>query len=114
MSLTEEEIINNSIVKVAIHGRIAGSIKIAALNDFFKLHFSEGRNKFIIDLHETDFIGSGGLGVVVEKSKESIDLGGEMVVCTLCDEMKELFRITNLDKKIKIFDTVEDAKAFFS
>jgi len=63
---------------------------------------NRGNMRLVLDLEKVNFIDSSGLTAIVSTLKS---LGGEgsMVVCGLGPNTSSLFRLTRLDKIIKVF-----------
>jgi anti-sigma B factor antagonist len=68
-----------------------------------------GRRAVVIDLGQTDLIDSGGLGVLVTLYRHAEELGGNLVLANLSEEIAGLMRLTKLDTIFTVADTVDDA-----
>ena len=68
-----------------------------------------GERKFLIDFKQTGYIDSSGLGVLVSLSKKIRELGGELWLANLNDDLKTLFELTKLDTLFQISDTRDSA-----
>jgi len=68
-----------------------------------------GERKFLIDFKQTGYIDSSGLGVLVSLSKKIRELGGELRLANLNDDLKTLFELTKLDTLFQISDTRDSA-----
>ncbi|MFD1850544.1 anti-sigma F factor antagonist [Oceanobacillus bengalensis] len=62
----------------------------------------------ILNLEEVTFMDSSGLGVVLGRYKEVLQLGGEMVVCSVSPQIKRLFEMSGLFKIVRL----EENEAF--
>lgn len=56
----------------------------------------------ILNLQAVSFMDSSGLGVVLGRYKEVLQLGGEMVVCSISLPVKRLFEMSGLFKIIRL------------
>ncbi|MFZ3577083.1 anti-sigma F factor antagonist [Virgibacillus sp. DJP39] len=56
----------------------------------------------ILNLESVTFMDSSGLGVVLGRYKEVLQLGGEMVVCSISPPVKRLFEMSGLFKIIRL------------
>jgi anti-sigma B factor antagonist len=72
--------------------------------------FERGDRRFLIDLGETGYIDSSGLGVIVSLTKQLRAGGGELRLTNLNDDLKSLFELTRLDTLVQIGDS-EDGDA---
>ena len=72
-----------------------------------------GEKKFLIDFARTGYIDSSGLGALVSLSKRVRELGGELRLSGLNEDLRSLFELTKLDTLFAIADTPEQALANF-
>ncbi|MCP8616765.1 anti-sigma F factor antagonist [Salirhabdus salicampi] len=56
----------------------------------------------IVNLETLSFMDSSGLGVMLGRYKETKQLGGEMVVCSISPSVKRLFDLSGLFKIIRL------------
>ena len=66
-----------------------------------------GERKFLVDFTRTGYIDSSGLGVLVSLSKKIRELGGELRLVGLNEDLQTLFELTKLDTLFRISDTRE-------
>jgi len=69
--------------------------------------------KFLIDCGQTGYIDSSGLGVLVSLAKRVRELGGELRIAGLNEDLRSLFELTKLDSLFHISPTAEEALAGF-
>ncbi|WP_373892696.1 anti-sigma F factor antagonist [Virgibacillus natechei] len=62
----------------------------------------------ILNLESMTFMDSSGLGVVLGRYKEVLQVGGEMVVCSVSPPVKRLFEMSGLFKIVRL----EENEAF--
>jgi anti-sigma B factor antagonist len=72
-----------------------------------------GARKFLVDFAGTGYIDSSGLGVLVSLSKKIREVGGELRLANLNDDLRTLFELTKLDTLFQIASNREDALASF-
>lgn len=70
----------------------------------------EGNNRIIVDLSEVRFVDSSGLGAIVGLLKK-VGNRGEVVVCGLSDAVRQMFRVTRMEKVFQIFPNPDAATA---
>jgi len=103
---------NSGVVVVAVDGQlIVGNrqdLKQKVLDALEK-----GGRKFVIDFTRTGYIDSSGLGVLVSLSKKIRELGGELRLAGLNEDLQTLFELTKLDTLFSILKTPEEAVAAF-
>jgi len=73
----------------------------------------QGERKFLIDFTSTGYIDSSGLGVLVSLSKKIREVGGELRLAGLNEDLRTLFELTKLDSLFAIADTADKALAAF-
>jgi len=73
----------------------------------------KGRRKFLVDFTETGYIDSSGLGVLVSLSKKIREMGGELRVSTLNEDLRILFGLTKLDTLFQIADSRQEGLSAF-
>lgn len=72
-----------------------------------------GGRKFLVDFARTGYIDSAGLGVLVSLSKRLRELGGDLRLANLNDDLQTLFELTKLDTLFQIADSRERALESF-
>lgn len=72
-----------------------------------------GEKKFVVDFSRTGYIDSSGLGVLVSLSKKIREVGGDLRLAGLNDDLHTLFELTKLDTLFAIVDSTEEALAAF-
>lgn len=74
---------------------------------------ASGRARIVIDLSETEFIDSSGLGALVSCLKKARQAGGDLRIAGPSEQARTVFRLTNLDRLLKTVPTAEAAAAAF-
>lgn len=72
-----------------------------------------GSRKILIDFASAGYIDSSGLGVLVSLAKRLRELGGDLRLANLNDDLQTLFELTKLDSLFQIADTRERALESF-
>lgn len=72
-----------------------------------------GARKILVDFARTGYIDSAGLGVLVSLAKRMRELGGDLRLANLNDDLRTLFELTKLDTLFQIADSREQALAAF-
>lgn len=67
----------------------------------------------LLDLNHVDFIDSSCLGALVSILK-SVNGQGELALCSLNDTIKNLFKLTRMDRIFSIKETRQDALNTFT
>ncbi|ONN26974.1 anti-sigma factor antagonist [Thermosipho affectus] len=96
--------------------KITGEIDISNAHNLKKFAMenilNKGNKNCILDLSQMNYIDSSGLGILVSLHKSFKLQGGELVLVKLSDNVKNLFRMTNLDKALNIKNSVNEALKF--
>ncbi len=72
-----------------------------------------GARKILVDFARTGYIDSAGLGVLVSLAKRLRELGGDIRLANLNDDLQTLFELTKLDTLFQIADSRERALETF-
>ena len=78
------------------------------LRDALSAAFGNGATRVVVDLSETDFLDSSGLGALVGVSKQNADRGPLVVVCPK-PHLRKLFEISRLDEVLPVHDNLAAA-----
>ena len=100
------------VVVVRVEGQlIVGNRQ--ELKDLINGGLDRGERKFLIDFARTGYIDSSGLGALVSLSKRVRELGGELRLSGLNEDLRSLFELTKLDTLFQIADTRDRALQSF-
>ncbi len=69
--------------------------------------------KLVIDFTSVKFLSSSTLGVLIRLQKQSREIKGTIALCGLKKELRQVFKITSLEKFFEFHDTEEQALAAF-
>ena len=83
------------------------------LKKAFGTLLNKGRKKIIFDLSKTYYISSIVIASLVFMVKRAKEAGGNLVICSVRDKVKETLSITNLDKVFDIFGDKQKAIDYF-
>ncbi len=76
---------------------------------YFKTLISGGARKIFIDLKNVQYIDSSGIGVFINSAKLIRKQAGDIVLANVSEEVRNIFRVINLDEFIKIYNTDVEA-----
>ena len=76
---------------------------------FFKTVIEGGVKKIIINLNDLDFIDSSGIGILINTAKLIRTKNGEFVMCNASADIKNVFKIINLQNFIKVYNSEHEA-----
>lgn len=112
MEITAHEI--EGIIILEIDGNIIGpptsSLLSTRLNDLVKA----GKNKIILDLAKVDWINSSGIGIITKALHMIRKYNGDLKLVRPLYKVKNILQITNFNKIIDIFDSIDKAIVQFN
>lgn len=83
------------------------------LKDLVQEALDRGDRRLLVDFSRTGYIDSSGLGALVSISKRVREMGGELRLAGLNDDLRSLFELTKLDTLFTITETPGQALASF-
>jgi anti-sigma B factor antagonist len=83
------------------------------LKELIQTALDQGARRILVDFSETGYIDSSGLGALVSISKRVREVGGDLRLSGLNDDLRSLFELTKLDTLFTIADTPQQALAGF-
>jgi anti-sigma B factor antagonist len=70
---------------------------------------TSGTNRIVVDMAETTFLDSSGLGALIAGLKSARQAGGDLRIARPTPSVMTVFELTNLDKVLRARDSVEGA-----
>lgn len=108
------EDINGVTVARLLEKKILDEANIEALGqELFALVDKDGRRKVILDFTHVEYLSSAALGKLITMHKKMMTAKGKLVLCSIRKEIHEVFRITQIDKILKLCGTLDDALGMF-
>ena len=98
----------NGVVVVQVEGQLIVGNR-HELKDLVQAALERGERRVLIDFSRTGYIDSSGLGALVSISKRIREVGGELRLSGLNDDLRSLFELTKLDTLFAITETPEQA-----
>ncbi len=78
-------------------------------NQLFNLVDEDHRQKIILDFTNVEYLSSAALGKLITMDKKVKAAGGKLRLCSIRSDIKEVFKITRLDKLFQIMDNRDKA-----
>ncbi|MFC4022884.1 anti-sigma F factor antagonist [Oceanobacillus longus] len=103
--------VKGDVLIVRLSGELDHHESEALRNQWKDMLYSNPVKHIILNLEDVSFMDSSGLGVVLGRYKEVIQLGGEMVVCSISPPVKRLFEMSGLFKIVRLEENEEFALA---
>ena len=79
------------------------------LKDLVDELVSGGTHRIVVDMAETTFLDSSGLGALIAGLKAARQAGDDLRIARPTEAVSTVFRLTNLDKVLRARDSVEGA-----
>jgi anti-sigma B factor antagonist len=74
---------------------------------------SNGSKNIVVDFKDIDYISSAGLRVILKAFKALQREDGRIILCSMQEYVREIFKIIGIDSFVPTLDTMDDAlKAF--
>ena len=70
---------------------------------------AEGTTRIVVDMAETTFLDSSGLGALIAGLKSARQAGGDLRIARPTASVRTVFELTNLDKVLRARESVEEA-----
>lgn len=71
--------------------------------------FDDGSARVVVDLTETSFIDSSGLGALVGGLKRARSTGGDLRIAAPSEQVRMVLGLTNLDRVLRPHDSIAEA-----
>ncbi len=101
------------VVEVAVEGNVLQENVNLFKNRIIDL-IDSGKTKIVLNLVDTSYISSLCLAVIVNAKKKLVTKQGDIKIALVNQLVKNLLEITNLVKKVELYESVDDAVASFS
>ena len=110
MKIIEE--IQDGIKIFRLKGRLDSNTSQELEDKLFQT-ISEESKKIIVDFENIDYMSSAGLRVVFKASRALGREDGRLILCSMHEYIREIFKTTGIDKFVLILDSIDQAfKAF--
>lgn len=92
--------------------RVLGRLTMAAAGELkaaVDREVAEGRTLVVVDLGETAFLDSSGLGALVGGLRTARAAGGDLRIARVGQQVRTVLELTTMDRVLRPYATVEDA-----
>jgi anti-sigma B factor antagonist len=100
--------IEGGIGVVAPQGRL-NMVSARRLKELLSELVAGGTTRIVVDMEQTTFLDSSGLGALIAGLKTARQAGGDLRIARPTEAVTLVFQLTNMDKVLRTRDTVEDA-----
>lgn len=109
MSLRTEFDMKEDVLIVRLTGELDHHEAEILRNKWKDMMYENSVKHVILNLESVTFMDSSGLGVILGRYKEVLQLGGEMVVCSVTAPIERLFNMSGLFKIIRLAENEQYA-----
>ncbi|WP_248239621.1 STAS domain-containing protein [Microbacterium kunmingense] len=93
---------------IALEGRLTAP-SVPRLRSAISELVDAGSIRVVIDLSNTEFVDSSGLGALIGGLKSARLAGGDLRIAGVTEPVRRVLKLTNLDRVLREYDTVEAA-----
>ncbi len=112
MTVFPTHVLDNGVQVVEAPARL-NMVTARQLTDVVSDLVAAGNSLVVVDLSETGFIDSSGLGALVSCLKKTRQAGGDLRIAGPTDQVQMVLDLTNLNRVLQPSATVEIASAAF-
>ncbi|QKY69246.1 anti-sigma F factor antagonist [Lentibacillus sp. CBA3610] len=109
MGLTTSFDVKEDVLIVRMSGELDHHEAEVLRNEWKEMIYTNAIKHVVLNLESVTFMDSSGLGVVLGRYKEVLQLGGEMVVCSISAPVHRLFEMSGLFKIVRLEENEEHA-----
>ncbi len=99
---------NNGVAVVRPAGRL-DLLSAVEVKQRLTQEVAAGRPRLVVDLGDTSFIDSSGLGALIGALKEARRAGGDLRLAQLAEQARVLLELTRLNRVLRPYASVEQA-----
>ncbi len=99
---------NNGVAVVRPAGRL-DLLSAVEVKQRLAQEVAAGRPRLVVDLGDTSFIDSSGLGALIGALKEARRAGGDLRLAQLAEQARVLLELTRLNRVLRPYASVEQA-----
>lgn len=103
-----KEIKNDKAIIIEIVGRL-DTTNFSQLENLIMQHINGGEKKFVIDCSGMDYVSSSGLRIFLMALKKVKALNGRFVLCSLQENIREIFEISGFTTIFDIYGNQDEA-----
>ena len=95
---------------IELHGKVVSDEKKSRVfHELVQSLLSKGSRKFVVNLTDTPWVNSLGIGMLISAYASVKNRGGEMVLAGATERTGSMFDVTHLFRVFNVFDSVDDA-----
>lgn len=102
MTLQTEFDVREDVLIVRLAGELDHHETENLRNEWKNMLYKNEVKHVVLNLESVSFMDSSGLGVILGRYKEVLQLGGEMVICSISPAVKRLFEMSGMFKIVRL------------
>jgi anti-sigma B factor antagonist len=106
MDIDKQE--RDGVAVLSCSGRL-NMVTAPGLRDAVRTSVAEGFTRVVVNLTETSFVDSSGLGALVAGLKDTRQAGGDLRIAGPSKQVLTVLTLTNLNKVLRPYPTVDEA-----
>lgn len=110
LELEHETVAEKPVEIVVFKGRVTNANSHEFNRKFYRL-YSGGVNTLILVLDELEYINSTGIAILFSIFYRIQEISGKMMIAGLHPFLKRVFSLMDLPADLKVYETIEEAKA---
>ena len=104
----QTEVVDDESVVIRPQGRL-NLLAAPRLREVVTHSVGQGRSRIVVDMANTTFMDSSGLGALIAGLKSARQGGGTLRIARLTPQVEMVLKLTNLDRVLRPYPSVEDA-----
>jgi anti-sigma B factor antagonist len=110
MSMQVKAMETGGVEIIAVSGKIVGSAQSSQeFQDLFRSLVTAGKKRYVIDLTDTPWTNSLGVGMLMSAYSTVKKQGGNVVLANATERIRDLLRVTRLDAVFSVHDSLYEA-----
>lgn len=101
--------VKEDVLIVRLEGELDHHEAESLRNEWKDMMYHNPVKHVVLNLESMTFMDSSGLGVILGRYKEVLQLGGEMVVCSVSPSVNRLFEMSGMFKIIRLEENEQNA-----
>lgn len=94
--------VKEDVLIVRLSGELDHHESEGLRNEWKDMMYKNAVKHVVLNLESVSFMDSSGLGVILGRYKEVLQLGGEMVVCSVSPAVNRLFEMSGMFKIVRL------------
>lgn len=96
-------------VVVDIDGKLVGGPGSEGFHGLIKQLLEDGEKRFVVNLRDTPWANSQGIGLLIGALTSVSNAGGRLVLADACERIHDILNVTRLSMIFECFESVEEA-----